>query len=152
MYGALIGAGLKAAGSIAGAITSARAAKNAKDQIVKQQEDNEAWYNRRYNEDATQRADAQRMITMVSDSIKKRNRAAAGTAAVMGGTTESVAAAKEANNQALADTTSQIGQRGGSQGCHRGAVSGSQGRSAGEGEQYGACEGGGYIQGCSRCR
>ena len=108
MYGALIGAGLKAAGSIAGAITSARAAKNAKNQIVEQQEDNEAWYNRRYNEDGTQRADAQRMITMVSDSIKRRNRAAAGTAAVMGGTTESVAAAKEANNQALADTTSQI--------------------------------------------
>ena len=103
MYGALIGAGLKAAGSIAGAITSARAAKNAKNQIVEQQEDNEAWYNRRYND-----ADAQRMITMVSDSIKRRNRAAAGTAAVMGGTTESVAAAKEANNQALADTTSQI--------------------------------------------
>lgn len=108
MYGALIGAGLKAVGSITGAITSARAVKNAQEQLATQQAENEAWYNRRYNEDATQRADAQRMITMVSDSIKKRNRAAAGTAAVMGGTTESVAAAKEANNQALADTTSQI--------------------------------------------
>ena len=37
-----------------------------------------------------------------------RNKAAAGSAAVMGGTDESVAAAKEANNKALADATSQI--------------------------------------------
>jgi hypothetical protein len=45
---------------------------------------------------------------MTEESIKNRNRQAASTAAVMGGTTESVAAAKAANNQALTDTISQI--------------------------------------------
>ena len=54
------------------------------------------------------RADAQRILTQTEESIKQRNKAAAGSAAVMGGTDESVAAAKEANNKALADATSQI--------------------------------------------
>ena len=45
---------------------------------------------------------------MTEESIKKRNKQAAGTAAVMGGTNESVAAAKEANNKAIADATSTI--------------------------------------------
>ena len=45
---------------------------------------------------------------MTEDSIRNRNRAAAGTQAVMGGTEESVAAAKAANNRALADAAAQI--------------------------------------------
>ena len=76
--------------------------------VARMQRDNQDWYDRRYNEDATQRADAQRLLQMTEESIKKRNKAAAGTAAVMGGTAESVAAEKEANSKALADTTSQI--------------------------------------------
>ena len=76
--------------------------------IAEQQQDNQDWYDRRYNEDATQRADAQRLLQMTEESIKNRNRQAAGTQAVMGGTEESVAAAKAANSQALADATSQI--------------------------------------------
>lgn len=73
-----------------------------------QQQANDDWYNRRYNEDATQRADAQRILTKTEESIRNRNKQAAGTQAVMGGTDESVAATKAANNQALADATSQI--------------------------------------------
>ncbi len=49
---------------------------------------------------------------MTNDNIRQRNQAAAGTQAVMGGTEESVAAAKAANNQALADATSQIAVNG----------------------------------------
>ena len=45
---------------------------------------------------------------MTEESIRNRNRQAAGAQAVMGGTEESVAAAKAANNEALADTTSRI--------------------------------------------
>lgn len=70
--------------------------------------ENQDWYNRRYNEDYTQRADAQRLLTMTQDAMRRNNQASAGTAAVMGGTTESVAAAKAANNQVMADTVSQI--------------------------------------------
>lgn len=104
----LIGSALGAAGSIFGGISASKAMKRAKKNIEAQRKKNQDWYDRRYNEDATQRADAQRILTQTEESIKQRNKAAAGSAAVMGGTDESVAAAKAANNQALADATSQI--------------------------------------------
>lgn len=104
----LIGSALGAAGSIFGGIAASKAMKKMKQNIEEQRQKNQNWYDRRYNEDATQRADAQAVLTRVEDSIRNRNRQAAGTQAVMGGTEESVAAAKEANNQALASATSQI--------------------------------------------
>lgn len=108
MIGSIIGGGLKAVGSIFGGISASKAMRRAKNRINDQLKENQDWYDRRYNEDATQRADAQRVLTMTEESIKNRNRAAAGSQAVMGGTDESLAAAKEANNKALADTTGQI--------------------------------------------
>lgn len=108
MIGSLVGAGLSAVGSIFGGISASKAMKKVKSNLQAQKKQNEDWYNRRYNEDATQRADAQRILTKTEEAIRNRNRAAAGTQAVMGGTEESVAAAKAANNEALADATSQI--------------------------------------------
>lgn len=104
----LIGSAIGAAGSIFGGISASKAMKRAKRNVEAQRKKNQDWYDRRYNEDATQRADAQRILTQTEESIKQRNKASAGSAAVMGGTDESVAAAKAANNQALADATSQI--------------------------------------------
>lgn len=104
----MIGSAIGAAGAIFGGISASRAMKKAKKNVEAQRQKNQDWYDRRYNEDATQRADAQRILTQTEESIKQRNNAAAGAAAVMGGTDESVAAAKAANNQALADATSQI--------------------------------------------
>lgn len=112
MIGSLIGAGLSAVGSIFGGIAASKAMKQVKKNLQAQQQANQDWYDRRYNEDATQRADAQRILTMTEESIKNRNRQAAGAQAVMGGTEESLAAAKAANNQALADATSQIAVNG----------------------------------------
>ena len=108
----LIGSALGAVGSIFGGITASKAMKNAINSVKEEQRENQDWYDRRYNEDATQRADAQRILTMTEESIKNRNRQAAGTQAVMGGTDESTAAAKAANNQALADATAQIAVNG----------------------------------------
>lgn len=104
----LIGSAIGAAGSIFGGISASKTMKRAKKNVEAQRQKNQDWYDRRYNEDATQRADAQRILTQTEESIKQRNKQAAGSAAVMGGTDESVAAAKAANNQALADATSQI--------------------------------------------
>lgn len=104
----LIGSAIGAAGSIFGGISASKAMKRAKKNVEAQRKKNQDWYDRRYNEDATQRADAQRILTQTEESIKQRNKQAAGSAAVMGGTDESMAAAKAANNQALADATSQI--------------------------------------------
>lgn len=99
---------MKIAGGIFGGISASKAMKKVKSNLESEQQENQNWYDRRYNEDATQRADAQRILTQTEESIKNRNRQAAGAQAVMGGTEESVAATKAANNQALADATSQI--------------------------------------------
>ncbi|MDE6277341.1 MAG: hypothetical protein K2M06_04455 [Muribaculaceae bacterium] len=106
--GSLVGGAFGIAGSIFGGIAASKAMKKVQQNLQEQKRANQEWYNRRYNEDATQRADAQRILSMTEESIRNRNRQAAGAQAVMGGTEESVAAAKAANNQALADATSQI--------------------------------------------
>lgn len=108
MIGSIVGGALGIGSSIFGGIAASRAMKKVKKNLAGQKQDNQNWYDRRYNEDATQRADAQRILTQTEEIIKKRNRQAAGTQAVMGGTDESVAAAKAANNEALADATSRI--------------------------------------------
>ena len=108
LLGGAIGAGLGAVGSIFGGIAASKAMKNVKNNINAQRSANRDWYDRRYNEDATQRADAVAAVNRVEQGIRERNRQAAGTQAVMGGTEESTAATKAANNQAVAEATSQI--------------------------------------------
>ncbi|MCF0245091.1 MAG: hypothetical protein HUK06_09970 [Bacteroidaceae bacterium] len=108
LFGSIAGGVLGIGGSIFGGLSASNAMKKVQENIENQQRENQDWYDRRYNEDSTQRADAQRILTMTQESIKNRNRQAAGTAAVMGGTEESVAAARAANNQAISDATSKI--------------------------------------------
>lgn len=108
MIGALIGAGLSAASSIYGGIQASKAAKKAKRETEDQRRRNQNWFDQRYNEDATQRADAQRLLTITEENMRNRNKAAAGNQAVMGGTDESLAATKTANNDAFAKTVSAI--------------------------------------------
>lgn len=108
MIGEIIGGALKVGSAIFGGVSASKAAKEAKRNIEAQRKKNQNWYDRRYNEDATQRADAQAILTQTENNIKQRNRQAAGSAAVIGATNESIAAAKAANNQALADATAQI--------------------------------------------
>lgn len=108
MIGALIGAGLGLASSIAGGIANRKARRKQEQMLAQQQRENQAWYDRRYNEDPTKRADTVRLLTQMQEQIKNRNRAAKGRQAVMGGTEDSTTAVKESNNKTLADTTSQI--------------------------------------------
>ena len=108
MIGALIGAGLGIASSIAGGIANRKARRKQEEMIAQQQRENQAWYDRKYNEDPTKRADTVRLLTQMQEQIKNRNKAAKGRQAVMGGTDDSTTAVKEANNKTLADTTSQI--------------------------------------------
>lgn len=103
---------LGAAGSIFGGVKASKAMKRMKRNLEEQKRENQAWFDRRYNENATQRADAQQAISLMREEMNKRNQAAAGAQAVMGGTEESLAAAKAANNQALADATAQIAVNG----------------------------------------
>lgn len=112
MIGTAIGAAMNVGGAIFGGISASKAMKKVKKNIQEQQRKNQDWYDQRYNEDATQRADAQRILAITQDNIRQRNRQAAGAQAVMGGTEESLAAAKAANNEALADAASQIAVNG----------------------------------------
>lgn len=100
------------AGGIFGGLKASQAMKKVKNNLEDQQAKNQAWYDRRYNEDATQRADAQRILTMTQEAIKNRNQQAAGAQAVAGGTEESVAATKAANAKAMAEAASQIAMAG----------------------------------------
>ena len=108
MIGSLVGAAMKIGGGIFGGISASKAMKNVRNNLTQQKQANDDWFNRRYNEDATQRADAQAILTRTEESIRNRNRQAAGAQAVMGGTEESVAAAKAANNEALAQAATNI--------------------------------------------
>lgn len=108
----LIGAGVSLASSIGNAIFGGLSAnKQKKEQlraIRKQQQENRNWYNRRYNEDATQRADVQRMLSRTNEAIKARNRAAAGKQKVVGGTDASLASTQQANARAVGDALSEV--------------------------------------------
>lgn len=108
----LIGSAIGAVGSVFGGVSASKAMKKVKSNVEAQRRKNQNWYDRRMNEDATQRADAQRILTQTEENIKQRNRQAAGSTAVMGGTDESVATTKAANNQAIADAASLIAARG----------------------------------------
>lgn len=108
----IIGSAIGAVGGIFGGVSASKAAKRARNRVNELREENQDWYDRRYNEDATQRADAQAVLARTEESIRDRNRQAAGTQAVMGGTDESTAATKAANNQALAQATSAIAVNG----------------------------------------
>lgn len=108
MIGSIIGGALKVGGSIFGGIAGAKSAKRQKEMIEARQQANEDWFNRRYNEDATQRADAQRMLTQTAEAIKNRNKSIAGRSAVMGGDDASIAQDKALNAQAMANATSNI--------------------------------------------
>lgn len=106
--GATIGGAMSLTGTIAGGIQAKKQAEEAQKELDKQRQKNQEWYNRNYNADATQRGDAQRLLTHTEEMIRQRNQAAQGAQAVMGGTSESVAAAKAANNKAISDVASNI--------------------------------------------
>lgn len=100
------------AGSVIGGISSKKQMRRMQEELERRRAEDRDWYNRAYNEDITQRADAQRAITRAEEVMKSRNAAAAGTAAVMGGSNDAVVAAQDANNRTLADVTSRIAANG----------------------------------------
>ena len=108
LVGGTVGSVGKIAGGYAAAKTMSNAYKKAMSNINQLRDNNQNWYDQRYNEDATQRADAQALLKQTEEAIRNRNRQAAGAQAVAGGTEESVAATKAANADALADATSKI--------------------------------------------
>lgn len=107
-WGALIGAAVSAISAGIGAAASAsNAKKNYKAQLARNKSErdaNEAWFNRKYNEDATNTADAQLALRRVNDEIRKRTQSAMGRKNVIGGTDASMATQQQYNAEAMGNT------------------------------------------------
>ena len=112
MIGAAIGAGLKLGGAIFGGISASNAMKKVKKNLQNEQKRNEAWYNRRMNEDSTQRADAQNLLSQTRQAIRERGKQARGMAAVGGSSDEARLASKVADNNMVTNTMSRIAAAG----------------------------------------
>lgn len=108
MIGAIAGGLLSLGSSIWGGIQANKAAKKAQNELNEQRKANEDWYQRRYNEDYTQSAEAQAAMTKAREMASEQMKAARGASAVMGGTEAGVAAQQQAANSMLADTMSNI--------------------------------------------
>ena len=107
LLGAL-GLGLGAAGSAANFISQAKEARKRRRALDERERENNAWYNRKYNEVGTESATAQRALTAMREAQRSRMNRASGAAAVSGASSESVAAEKAAANKTIGDTVSAI--------------------------------------------
>lgn len=107
-----IGAVAGALGGLFGGFGKNNAVERMRKLIEQQKQENQNWYDRRFNEDATQRADAVRALEQMRETLQRTNKARAGADAVMGGSGEATAEAKEQVNKAMADATSQIAAAG----------------------------------------
>ena len=111
-----IGAGLGIAGSIGSAIfggsKASKAAKQADNLLIQQKTDNENWYNKRYNEEYSQTAEAQNLLNYAREQADRQFRRAEGAAAVSGATDESVALAKRSANEMIGQTAANIAAQG----------------------------------------
>lgn len=103
-----VGLGLSALGTAGNMIAQAKAARQRRRALDKRENENEAWYNRRYNEVGTERATAQAALSAMRDAQKARMQMAAGAASVSNASGESVAAEKAAGNKAIGNTVSAI--------------------------------------------
>lgn len=112
MIGSIIGGVASLAGSIFGGFAQAAKARKAKAAIEKNKQENQAWFNRAYNESATERADAQAALTELGKRLRESNSENAATAAVTGATAGTVASAKAKNADALADAVAKITEAG----------------------------------------
>ena len=105
---AAIGAGTAAIGAGLTALGGARAARKKKRELDKQERENTAWYDQRYNELGVERADAQAALSAMRAAQGQRMASARGASAVMGASAGSVAAEKNAANSAMAQAINQI--------------------------------------------
>lgn len=109
MLGSAISAGAGLLGGLFGGIKAGkerRKAQRALDEEKKYQED---LFNREYYADPMERSDNAALLRSLREGLKERTRQSAGVAAITGATPEAIVAEKEAANNAIADTMSNLG-------------------------------------------
>jgi len=107
----LIGAGLGLASGIYGGIKASKAAKEQERLINGQRAKNDAWYNRNYYQNYLDSSESRAAIKRVEDTMKRRNEQAKATAAVTGGTPETVLAQQENDQKLMSDTVEGLAAR-----------------------------------------
>lgn len=103
-----IGAGLGLATSLIGGAKASDAARAAERRQREQEAKENAWYNRRYNEDYVDTAAGQNLVRRAKEYARENWKKAAGAQAVAGGTDAATAMAKEAGNKMVGDTIANI--------------------------------------------
>lgn len=105
--GIIGGVGSAVAGIVGGNAVKKAAQRNEK--LIREAEDQaKSWYEKEYNSSYLDRADAKAAINQAREMLKDRYASAEGAAAVTGATEESIARQKAANNEVIADVTSNI--------------------------------------------
>ena len=112
MWKALIGVGAGVAGGILAGRAAKKEARRQAAMLDKMEKDNRSFYDRRMNQDYTQTAEAVNAMRLMRENADESVKRSEGTAAVMGGTDESVAQAKAAANKAVGDTVANIAAQG----------------------------------------
>lgn len=107
----LVGAGVGLASGLFGGSQASKAAKKQERLINEQEAKNEAWYNRNYYQNYLDSSESRAAIKRVEDTMKKRNQQAQATAAVTGGTPESVLAQQENDQKLMSDTVGNLAAR-----------------------------------------
>ena len=108
MIGSLINTAVKGIGTVFGLSKAAKAMNQAADIYKQGKKDAYTDRDRFYNEDYTQRADAQRMLALTNERLKEGRLAAERVAGVMGGPSESSSRFAEDAIKAQADTAADI--------------------------------------------
>lgn len=99
--------GTKMVGAAMGAIAGAKAYRNQMKNLRQQERENRNWYDRRYNENATERADSVALNEQAKQHFAEQMAQHQGTAAVMGGTNAQLAAEKNAEASGYAGIQAQ---------------------------------------------
>lgn len=107
-----IGTAVGLGSSIYGGIKAGQERKRMAKYLSGEKSDNEAWYNKNYYSDYTQRADTQNLMKNLRDNLKKNNEVASQTATITGATPEAQAVQKEQSNKVITDTTSNVAAMG----------------------------------------
>lgn len=101
-----IGAAVSGAGSILSGIGSNRKIAQMQKDLEQRKNQNQDWFDRRYNESAMERSGAQQLWNLTQQAIKDSNSRAAGTAAVMGMNNNFIASQKQPDT--LSKTAAEI--------------------------------------------
>ena len=103
-----IGAGAGLLSSLIGGSAASKAAKKAARRQRAWEAKENAWYNRRYNEDYIDTAAGQNLVRRAKEYARENWKKAAGAQAVAGGTDAATAMAKNAGNKMVGDTIANI--------------------------------------------